>query len=55
MGCGSWLSPVFGSLVVVGSSVWVVVGCLGHGWVQCLGHGWVVAKVGCWSSEIASV
>ena len=23
--------------------------------VRCLGHGWVVAKVGCWSLEIASV
>ena len=26
VGCGSWLGPVFGSLVVVGSGVWVVVG-----------------------------
>ena len=27
--CGSWLDPVFGSLIVVGSSVWVMteVGC----------------------------
>ena len=28
VGCGSWLGPMFRSLVVVGSSVWVVVGLL---------------------------
>ena len=34
---------------------------VGCGWVRCLdcwswlGRDWVVAKVGCWSSEIASV
>ena len=30
---------------------------MGHGWVcvWVVGHGWVVAKVGCWSSEIANI
>ena len=29
VGCGSWLDPMFGSLIVVGSGVWVMVevGC----------------------------
>ena len=35
VGCGSWLGLVFGSLVVVGSSVWVVVGL----WLK-----WVVGR-----------
>ena len=44
-GCGSWLGPVFGSLVVVGSGAWVV----GRGWVWCLSRGWVVGPVfGSW-------
>ena len=35
MGRGSWLGPVFGSLVVVGSGVWIVVGL----WLK-----WVVGR-----------
>ena len=48
VGCGLWLGPMFGLLVVVRFG----------GWVRCFGHGWVVAEMaemGCWSSKITNV